>query len=103
MIARQQKKTWHPLIGREEKPMPVLAPLFREINYSRITQLDEKGMSPQTIVSIIRDETDSQVKLTPADIRSYLKIQGVASEQMLITKPTMKEVLKRPPLESQPE
>ncbi|AZE39150.1 hypothetical protein C4K06_6162 [Pseudomonas chlororaphis subsp. aureofaciens] len=83
--------------------MPVLAPLFREINYSRITQLDEAGMSPQTIVSIIRDETDSEVKLTPADIRSYLKIQNVASEQMLITKPTMKEVLERPPLESQPE
>ncbi|MGQ7860236.1 hypothetical protein ACUN0G_13200 [Pseudomonas sp. 32A] len=83
--------------------MPVLAPLFREINYSRITQLDEAGMSAQTIANIIRDETDSQVKLTPSDIRSYLKIQDVASERMLITKPTMKEVLKRPPLESQPE
>lgn len=82
--------------------MPVLAPLFREINYSRITQLDEAGMSAQTIAKIIRDE-NSELKITPADIRSHLKIQDVASKQMLITKPTMKEVLKRPPLEPQPE
>jgi len=34
------------------------------------------------------------VKLTPADIRSYLKIQGAGSKRMLVTKSTMKALLK---------
>ncbi|MDR6680169.1 hypothetical protein [Pseudomonas oryzihabitans] len=82
--------------------MPLFAPVFREVNYARITQLDQTGMTPQTIAHIIRDETQSEVRLTPADIRSYLKVQGAASKRMLISKPAMKEVVQQP-LDPQPE
>ncbi|MCL8300882.1 hypothetical protein [Pseudomonas mosselii] len=74
--------------------MPILASGFREKNFKRIDQLYKTGFSPQTIASVIRDETGGDVKLTPADIRSYLKIQGAGSKRMLVTKSTMKALLK---------
>ncbi|KRP70931.1 hypothetical protein TX24_08910 [Pseudomonas lactis] len=48
--------------------MPILAPGFRELNHKRITQLAKEGLSPQTIAGVIRDETQSDVKLNAADI-----------------------------------
>ncbi|NNA76904.1 hypothetical protein HBO13_30175 [Pseudomonas lactis] len=70
--------------------MPILAPGFRELNHKRITQLAKEGLSPQTIAGVIRDETQSDVKLNAADIRSYLKIQDYASKRMLISQRTMR-------------
>lgn len=69
--------------------MPILAPGFREKNHKRINQLAKDGLSPQMIADVIREETQSNVKLNAADIRSYLKIQEAASKQMLIRKRTM--------------
>lgn len=74
--------------------MPLLAPLFREVNHNRIKQLHDADLSPQSIASIICDETKSQVKLTASDVRSYLKVQDAAAAQMLIGQRTMRALLK---------
>lgn len=72
--------------------MPILAPGFRELNHKRINQLAKDGLSPQMIAGVIREETQSDVKLSAADIRSYLKIQEAASKRMLIRKRTMRSL-----------
>lgn len=72
--------------------MPILAPGFRELNHKRINQLAQDGLSPQKIAGVIREETQSDVKLNAADIRSYLKIQVAASKRMLISKRTMRSL-----------
>ncbi|NMG31836.1 hypothetical protein [Aromatoleum evansii] len=82
--------------------MPILAPLFREVNHNRIDQLHEAGLTPQTIASVICDETKSQVKLTASDVRSYLKVQDAAAKQMLISQRTMRALLKEPQLGVKP-
>ena len=73
--------------------MPLLAPLFREMNHNRINQLHKSGLSPQSIASVICDETKSQIRLTVSDIRSYLKVQEAAAGQMLISQRTMRALL----------
>lgn len=72
--------------------MPILAPGFRELNHKRINQLAQDGLSPQKIAGVIREETQSDVKLDAADICSYLKIQEAASKRMLISKRTMRSL-----------
>jgi hypothetical protein len=66
--------------------MPLLAPLFRELNFQRIRQLDAGGYQPATIARIVNDETGPKDRITAPDVRSYLKIQKLGSEKMLISK-----------------
>ena len=74
--------------------MPLLSPVFREINYQRISSLNDKGYQPATIASIISDETGEKI-LTP-DVRGYLKLQKAGSARMLVTKKGLNEI-KEPP------
>lgn len=76
--------------------MPILAPLFREVNLNRIVELHEVGLSPRSIASVIFDDTKSQVRLTASDVQSYLKVQEAAAKQMLVSKSTMRVLKKEP-------
>lgn len=73
--------------------MPVMSPFFRNLNYSRISRLDNLGYSPQTIAGMIRDESESQIQCTASDIRGYLKVQAAASKRMLISKRNLQAVM----------
>jgi len=69
--------------------MPLLSPIFREINFQRIRQLDAGGYQPATIAKIINDESDAKEKVYAPDVRGYLKLQRMGSEVMLISKKGM--------------
>lgn len=71
--------------------MPVMAPVFREINLHRINKLKDRNLSDGTVASIINDETGSD--FTAQDVTGYLKVTAKASEQMLVTKKTLDAVL----------
>lgn len=43
--------------------------MFHEVNHARTTQLDKASMTPQTIVNIIRDETQSPASIIPCSVR----------------------------------
>jgi hypothetical protein len=66
--------------------MPLLSPVFREINFQRIRQLDTQGYQPATIAKIINDETGRKEKVLAPDVRGYLKMQKLGSERMLVSK-----------------
>lgn len=66
--------------------MPLLSPVFREINFQRIRQLDDQGYQPATIARIINDETGAKEKILTPDVRGYLKLQRLGSQKMLISK-----------------
>jgi hypothetical protein len=69
--------------------MPLLSPVFREINYQRIRQLDADGFQPATIARIVNDETRGKEKILAPDIRGYLKLQKMGSERMLVSQKSM--------------
>ena len=77
--------------------MPLMAPVFREINYSRINTLSADGHSARTIASIMNDETDNRFRFTASDVKGYLKMGNAASEQMLISKAAMNSLEKTTP------
>lgn len=82
--------------------MPLLAPAFRELNFHRINQLSGADLSPSTIAGVINDETNHALRITAADVRSYLKIQAAASKQMLVSSKATRAI-KQPPEEESPE
>ncbi|NIJ31386.1 hypothetical protein FHT00_003366 [Sphingomonas insulae] len=63
-----------------------MSPAFRELNYAKIKKLTER-YSDATIASMVSDKTGETV--TPSDIASYLKMNGIASRVMLVTKGAM--------------
>lgn len=77
--------------------MPLMAPVFREINYSRINTLSAAGHSTRTIASVINDQTDNHFKFTASDVKSYLKMGKAASEQMLVSKAAMNSLERTEP------
>ncbi len=70
--------------------MGMMSPVFREINYNRIKILKERNLSDSTVAGIVSDETGEEV--SPQDITSYLKMNALASDQMLVSKETMRVV-----------
>lgn len=72
--------------------MPVMSPLFRQINYSRICELRNLGYSASTIACIINDESNSPMKITEANVHGYLAVQAQASARMLISKQSMEKM-----------
>lgn len=70
--------------------MGMMSPVFREINYSRIKSLKERNLSDSTVAGIVSDETGEEV--STQDITSYLKMNALASDQMLVSKATMRVV-----------
>ena len=70
--------------------MGMMSPVFREINYSRIKSLKEHNLSDSTVAGIVSDETGEEV--STQDITSYLKMNALASDQMLVSKETMRVV-----------
>ncbi|HCE8579392.1 TPA: hypothetical protein NHR85_004897 [Pseudomonas aeruginosa] len=70
--------------------MGMMSPVFREINYSRIKSLKERNLSDSTVAGIVSDETGEEV--STQDITSYLKMNALASDQMLVSKETMRVV-----------
>lgn len=82
--------------------MPLLSIPFREINYSRIRELIDAGLSCESIASVITDESPSGTKLTATDIRGYIKVQETASVKMLISQKKMRALKRETPV-SEPE
>lgn len=79
-----------PRVEREKDAvMPIMAPVFREINLARIEELAQT-LSDATIASIIRDETD--LRIDANDVRSYRTINAAASSKMLVSRKTMRAV-----------
>lgn len=76
--------------------MPLLSPVFREINYQRINNLSSQGFTPATIARIINDETNAKEKILAPDVRGYLKLQRAGSERMLVTKKGLDEIKGHP-------
>jgi translation initiation factor 2 alpha subunit (eIF-2alpha) len=76
--------------------MPILAPGFREFNFSRIHTLKTAGYSDTSIASVINDETDNKFKLTAVKINGYLEVTSAASSRMLISKKGMKALMNTP-------
>lgn len=70
--------------------MGMMSPVFRERNYSRIKSLKERNLSDSTVAGIVSDETGEEV--STQDITSYLKMNALASDQMLVSKETMRVV-----------
>ncbi len=70
--------------------MGMMSPVFREINYGRIKSLKERNLSDSTVAGIVSDETGEEV--STQDITSYLKMNALASDQMLVSKETMRVV-----------
>lgn len=71
--------------------MGMMSPVFREVNFARINELKSSGkLSDNTVANIISDETGASI--TGQDVSGYLKINGLASEKMLVSKDTMKAV-----------
>ncbi|HEJ3369406.1 TPA: hypothetical protein ACPHXD_005265 [Pseudomonas aeruginosa] len=70
--------------------MGMMSPVFREINYNRIKSLKERNLSDSTVAGIVSDETGEEV--STQDITSYLKMNALASDQMLVSKETMRVV-----------
>lgn len=68
--------------------MGMMSPIFRELNYSRINDLSTNTeLSNSTIASVISDESKSEV--SEQDVSGYLKLTRIASNKMLISKPTL--------------
>ena len=82
--------------------MGMMSPVFRELNYSRIKDLKSRNLSDSTVAGIISDETGHNV--TTQDVGSYLKMNALASDQMLVSIKTMRVVTGSTPdgEESQP-
>lgn len=76
--------------------MPLLSPVFREVNFQRIRQLDEEGYQPATIARIINEQPGAKVKIFAPDVRGYLKLQQLGSEKMLISKKAMGGIVGSP-------
>lgn len=72
--------------------MPILAPLFREINFTRIHELKLNGLSDATIASIVNDETQNTLGVHAQDVASYLKLTAAGSSQMLVRKKTARAI-----------
>lgn len=79
--------------------MPILAPLFREINFSRLNDLKVAGLCDATIAGIVNDETDRKYGIKPKELAAYFKITAAASGQMLVSKKTARAVAKTDPCE----
>lgn len=70
--------------------MGMMSPVFREVNYGRVKELKDRNLSDATVAGIISDETGQN--FTAQDVHGYLKINAVASNQMLVSKETMRVV-----------
>lgn len=81
--------------------MGMMSPVFREINYSRIKNLKDRNLSDSTVAGIVSDETGEAV--SAQDIASYLKMNALASNQMLVSKATMNVVAGTSPEISEPQ
>ena len=71
--------------------MGMMDPVFRERNYARIRKLREKNLSDSTIAGILSDETG--IDFDASDVSGYLKINGVSSKQMLVSKVTLEAIV----------
>jgi len=81
--------------------MGMMSPVFRELNYSRVKDLKSSNLSDSTVASIISDETGQDV--TTQDIGSYLKMNALASDKMLVSKRTMRVVTGSTPDVEEPQ
>lgn len=81
--------------------MGMMSPVFREINYNRIKSLKERNLSDSTVAGIVSDETGEEV--STQDITSYLKMNALASNQMLVSKETMRVVTGGPAEDGEPQ
>lgn len=74
--------------------MPILAPIFRELNLRRIIDLSEAGLSNSTIARVINDKPGNKPAMTAADVNGYLKLSKAGTAEMLVSAPVHK-ALKR--------
>lgn len=81
--------------------MGMMSPAFRELNYSRVKELKGRNLRDSTVASIISDETGQDV--TAQDVKSYLKMNGLASDQMLVSKESMRVVTGNEPEGQEPQ
>jgi len=63
--------------------MGMMSPVFRETNYSRILKLRENNYRDSTIARMLSDEIGT--KITASDVRGYIKLNGIGSNQMLVS------------------
>lgn len=63
--------------------MGMMSPAFRELNYYNVRQM-AKTYSHSTIAQMISDKTG--VAITESDVSSYLKMNALASDVMLVKK-----------------
>ncbi len=66
--------------------MPVLDPLFRNTNYTRIAALAKRGKTPDAIAAVMNKAAPAGVQFTGVQVSGYLAIQAVAAQQMLVSK-----------------
>ncbi|WP_181146302.1 hypothetical protein [Burkholderia multivorans] len=90
-----------PQLHVERCQMGMMSPVFREINYNRIKSLKERNLSDSTVAGIVSDETGEEV--STQDITSYLKMNALASDQMLVSKETMRVVTGGPAEDGEPQ
>lgn len=65
--------------------MPILAPIFRELNLRRIIDLSEAGLSNSTIARVINDKPGNKPTMTAADVNGYLKLSKAGTAEMLVS------------------
>lgn len=64
--------------------MGMMSPVFRETNYSRILKLRKNNYRDSTIANMLSDEIGT--KVTASDVRGYIKLNGIGSNQMLVSR-----------------
>ncbi|WP_213948384.1 hypothetical protein [Luteibacter sp. dw_328] len=69
--------------------MALHSPIFREVNYGRITTLREH-FTDATVARIVSEHTGS--KVSASDIRGYVKLNKVGSRRMLVSSTVIKEM-----------
>jgi hypothetical protein len=74
--------------------MAFYAPVFREINYSRLLELKNAGLSDGTIARMVSDMNG--FACSDADVTGYLKLNARGSGRMLVTEKAVNAAVGKP-------
>lgn len=80
--------------------MGMMSPAFRELNYHNVFQM-AKTHTHSTIALIITEKTG--VQITEHDVTSYLKMNGLASNVMLVEKSVLEYLGVTSPKQAKPK
>ena len=72
--------------------MPLLEPVFREINYGRINAI-EKEWGSETAAAAMNHKLGEGSNFTADQVSGYLAIQAVASKKMVVSKKSFDAVM----------